>query len=405
MATLTFIVLAVLASIALGLVLSRPLWRAATPSVHRLHRTHRLALRQLERALHARAIDQPLYDAQRRQLSARLTDSLLATDAPPPAGRGTRAVALSVIIAVPLIVAAGYLYVGDPTALSPSATAATPSVAQMVDGLAAQLRTQPDNLSGWVMLGRSYLVLGRYADAAQAYAEAHRLSSADPDIEANYAEALVLQDPQALTGKAAALIEASLAGAPDNAQALWLGGLLAQARADKDLAIQRWSTLLAQQGLPEDFRSAVQQHLQALQSGGPAVTPVATAPAQARDNSERVNAPGAGVAVQVALSPHLAARADADATLFVFARAAGQSAGPPLAVRRLTVGALPAQIELTGADAVMTGGKLDPTQALQLTARVTLHGGVDARAGDLEGQAHYGGDGKPVRLIIDRIVP
>jgi len=401
MSTAVFIGVAALASFALAGLLTRPLWRAGGSGLHALQRGHRRAVRQLARALRAGAIDRPLYDAQCRELAARLAQAVLATAEDPRTGsRGTRLAAGGVLIGVPLLVAAGYAYVGDPAALGGAAQSATPSVAQMVDGLAARLRAQPADLDGWVMLGRSYLVLGRYADAARAYAQAHRLSGADPDITANYAEALVLQSPRALTAQAAPLIEAALAAAPGNAQALWLGGLLAQAHGEQALAIQRWSTLLRQAGLPDDFRSAVRQHLQALQA------PQAPQPLQPAQAAQAPQAPQpAGIDVSVSLAPRLAEHAPAEAVLFVFARPAGQLAGPPLAVRRLTVAALPARIELTGADAVMTGGTLDSDQPLQLTARVTLHGGVNAQAGDLEGQARYPGDGRPVRLIIDHLVP
>jgi cytochrome c-type biogenesis protein CcmH len=38
----------------------------------------------------------------------------------------------------------------------------------MVDGLAARLADQPDDLDGWLRLARAYVVLGRQADARAA---------------------------------------------------------------------------------------------------------------------------------------------------------------------------------------------------------------------------------------------
>lgn len=416
-----FIALAAVGITTLVVALTRPLWRDGTGGLHRLQRAHRIALKQLERALRAGAIDAQLYAGQRRALTTRLTDALLAAGAPAAAvsGSGRRTAILSVALTVGLLVAGGYLYVGDPTAFDGSSNpaAALPTVAQMVEGLAERLRSNPNDLQGWTLLGRSYLVMARYADAARAYAQADRLSSSDPDIDANYAEALVLSDEQTLTGQAAPLIERALAAAPENAQALWLGGLLAQARHDDALAMHRWSALLAQQGLPDDFRSAVQQHLQALRATVAAVSPAGdpidqtnstTQTGQARSSVQsiaRTDNTIDGVHVRVDLSGTLAARAPRTATVFIFARAPGNSGGPPLAVRRLTLGALPTEIELTGADAIMTGGTLNAGAPLQLTARVMLHGGVSAQPGDLEGQALYGGNGKPVHVLIDRVVP
>ena len=45
----------------------------------------------------------------------------------------------------------------------------TPQVAAMVEGLAQKLKANPDDGEGWVMLGRSYRVLGRFDAAVAAY--------------------------------------------------------------------------------------------------------------------------------------------------------------------------------------------------------------------------------------------
>ena len=414
MTLLAFLLVAALLAATLIVVLTRPLW--ARGPLPQLQRAHRVAVRHLDRALRAGAIDAQFYASRRQELTARLTERLLAqracaSDAPP----ASRAAAVCTGLGVLLIVAGLYVYVGDPQALSDLAVTSTgaastlPTVTEMVDGLAARLREHPDDPRGWSLLGRSYLVMGRYAAAADAYAQAHRLSGDDPDITANYAEALVLTTPQALTAQAADLIEQALAEAPSNPQALWLGGLLAQARGDIPLAARRWHTLLAQAGLPDDFRSAVQHHLSSLDPTAAAQASLTSTPPVSLDaqpaRTDSTSPPGAEIDIKVSLAQALVAHVPADATLFVFARDARQPDGPPLAARRLTVGSLPAEVRLSGADAIMSGGTLDTHAALVLTARVTLHGGVTAQSGDLEGQASYAGDGRPTRLVIDRIVP
>ena len=47
-------------------------------------------------------------------------------------------------------------------------------VRSMVDGLAARLEQQPDDIEGWRMLGRSWAVLGDPAKSAEAFAQAAR---------------------------------------------------------------------------------------------------------------------------------------------------------------------------------------------------------------------------------------
>jgi cytochrome c-type biogenesis protein CcmH len=49
----------------------------------------------------------------------------------------------------------------------------------MVTSLAERLKTSPDDTEGWVQLMRSYMVLGRAADARNALVDA-RLAVVDP---------------------------------------------------------------------------------------------------------------------------------------------------------------------------------------------------------------------------------
>jgi cytochrome c-type biogenesis protein CcmH len=54
-------------------------------------------------------------------------------------------------------------------------------IASMVEGLAARLEEDPDNLDGWIQLGRAYLVLGRDEDAQTAFERAAPLAVDLPD--------------------------------------------------------------------------------------------------------------------------------------------------------------------------------------------------------------------------------
>ena len=79
---------------------------------------------------------------------------------------------------------------------------------------------------------------------------------------------------------------------------------------------------------------------------------------------------------------------------------------PPLAVRRLTVGDLPARIELTDADAMMPGRSLSDLDSVELLARASLSGSPSARPGDLESDITTGKPGgEPVALRIQHLVP
>ena len=59
----------------------------------------------------------------------------------------------------------------------------------MVGRLAARLANQPDDVAGWAMLGRSYMVLGQAGKAREAYAHAVKLKPHDLALKQALTEA------------------------------------------------------------------------------------------------------------------------------------------------------------------------------------------------------------------------
>ncbi len=144
-----------------------------------------------------------------------------------------------------------------------------PEVAQarmiqgMVDRLAARLKENPNDLEGWGKLGRSYSVLGRYPESAEAYARANALSPS-PKVELlmGEVEALAMAgETHRLEGRPTELLAQALKAAPDDPHALWLSGLAAAQRADYKTAELHWKRLLRQSQLPENFRADLRLRL------------------------------------------------------------------------------------------------------------------------------------------------
>ncbi|HMS25989.1 MAG TPA: hypothetical protein PKC80_01255 [Burkholderiaceae bacterium] len=61
-------------------------------------------------------------------------------------------------------------------------------IKQMVTTLAAKLEANPNNPNGWVMLLRSYKVLGRYDDADAVFAKAKKHIGETPELKSAYEE-------------------------------------------------------------------------------------------------------------------------------------------------------------------------------------------------------------------------
>lgn len=119
-------------------------------------------------------------------------------------------------------------------------------IRNMVDGLAAKLKDNPEDVSGWLRLGRARSVLGDREAAKQAYAKAAALRPGDVEILVAYADAIVTAAEPAPPPRTELepLVDRILARDPDEPRGLWLSGALALSAGDKDTARKRWSRLL-----------------------------------------------------------------------------------------------------------------------------------------------------------------
>lgn len=136
----------------------------------------------------------------------------------------------------------------------------------MVERLVHRLNDQPDDLDGWLLLGRSYVQLEEYPLAVRAFDRAdHIAGGRSAEALIGEANALVLIDDSELTGQASALIERALAVDPNSPQALFLGAAAALRRGDLPLARTRFSRLL---GLnpPASVKAILQREISGIDS-------------------------------------------------------------------------------------------------------------------------------------------
>ncbi len=152
---------------------------------------------------------------------------------------------------VPLTAIGLYLGVGNVAAVNPEPVAAknAPTLAdleRMVAGLAKRLENEPNNLEGWVMLARSYKMLGHNAQSEAAFDRAAPLVEKDAQLLAMYADVAAQNAEGNFAGKPMVLIEKALKLDPESPMALWLYGTAAAQKKDFGTAIQTWERLLQQ---------------------------------------------------------------------------------------------------------------------------------------------------------------
>jgi cytochrome c-type biogenesis protein CcmH len=140
----------------------------------------------------------------------------------------------------------------------------------MVEGLAARLEQQPDDVAGWRMLGRSWAVLGDTAKAAEAYRQVASRRPDDVAAQLEYAEALLAQQSvdQPPSPAAVAQLQQVLQLDGDNPLALFHLGRAAAARGDTSAATRHWQHLLAQLPADAPVRPQLERLIEDLQTGG-----------------------------------------------------------------------------------------------------------------------------------------
>ena len=380
---------------------------------------YRERLAELERERDRGEIDAERYAALRQDLERGLLADAGGREAPrsiahPPPWW----MAMSIAVMVPVCGLGLYLWLGSPHGLDPrppsggpAAGAGTaPSVEAMVASLVARLDEDPANAEGWLLLARSQVVLERFDAAVAAFERAHGLLGDDASLLADWAEAEAAVAGNRFPESALDHLDRALELDPDHEKALWLGGFAAAQNRRTDIAVARWERLLARQPPGSREASIVTEMLAQIRGAGDA-TPAAgsngTGPAAAAGSvGGDASGDGARIVVEVSLASDLGVELGAGEPVFVFARAPS-GAGPPVAVVRTVVGALPATIVLDESNAMVPSLSLATVERALVTARVARSGTANRSSGDVEGASGpvAVADPAPVRIVISQIVP
>ncbi len=354
-------------------------------------------LAELESERAAGRIDAATYARSREELERRALDEGQAA-AEVVEARPAKGWALGLALVVPIAAVSVYMALGTPDGLDPEKVAgkqgfSQAEIADMVGTLAARLEQEPDNVEGWMMLARSYLVLEDYPKAAAAYEKLAALAPNEPDVFADWAD-VVAAIKGTVVGDAEALAQKALAIAPDHPKALALAGTAAFQREDYAGAAAHWEKILAQvpagteveRGIRASINDARAKAGMALLGDGEGA---AAAPTPLK------------LAGRLDISAGLRDRLAAEDPVFVFVR--GEAGGPPLAALRFKGSDLPLEFSFDGV-ASMSGDVPVPDR-LMVAARVSKSGTPTASPGDLEGRTvGVAPDASGVALTIDQVL-
>lgn len=359
-----------------------------------------------------------LYEQARRELERRLLEETGTTETTPtraPREVSSRPVAFALAIIVPVVSGLLYWELGNPLAMTQPTAASlsaqggpegahssTDALEGLVERLKQKMVQNPNDGVGWGLLARSYVGLGRYAEAASVYENAVRLIPDDAQLLADYADTLGVVHGRKLEGKPEVLIQQALKIDPLNVKALMLAGTVAFTRKNFARAAKDWEQ--ARANLPADVDPEMTQQLTAAieearsqLGGGQSMVSALTEPAAPAQPTGQPRV----IKGTVAMAPSLAGKGSPTDTLFVFAR---EMNGPPMPVSivRATRKDLPFTFRLDDSTSPMPSRKLSSAGPVVIVARLSKSGQAMPQSGDLEGTSQpvqSGGEG--IAVVID----
>lgn len=372
--------------------------KADALGTHAVAETRARQLRELEQDLEDGLIDNRDYEKARREIENEANaDRRRDTEVVTSRNQGRPIGPVVLALALPLATVGLYLAVGEPDAIErPIATADGMEDLDLDTAIAElekRLEEHPEDLEGWMMLGRTRVALEDYSGAVEAFSEAVDIAGDDdPRVVADYAEALALEDRDRLTGQAAPLFQRVLDLDPDHPKGLWYSGLVAYETGDHETAIEHWTRLL-EQDPPDEFRAALESQLESAR--------------EALEGPAEEEETGARLIVSVSVDETLADEVADQDTVFVIARPLDGSDPTPVAGVRIPAAELPTEVRLDDQQAMMEGHQLSNHEEVEVFATVSRTGEATPEPGAPMGRASTTlEEGEETRLelsISDRV--
>ena len=305
----------------------------------------------------------------------------------------TKKTAIGICIFIVLISSGLYFSFGDVYRVAQK-NSETPmnqeGVEKMVTEFAAKMEKDPSNLQGWVMLARSYRILGRNEDAVKAYERAGSFIDSDPQLLADYADTLAANANGNFAGKPLRLINQALKLDPNNLMALWLSGTAAFSTGNYRSAVQTWEKLASQ--LPpnsEEIKMIEGSIAEARSKGG-------LAPKAAIISSAKA------ISGQIELASDMKSKVKQGDTVMVIARQVGERM--PVAVLKIPVAQFPMSFVLNDTLAMNPSAPLSKLTEVSIEVRISKTGMAKPETGDLISAAKTIKVGaENVRLLVDQV--
>lgn len=242
---------------------------------------------------------------------------------------------------------------------------------QLVKEIEQRVQQEPDHLQYWFLLARHQMELSEYDKAVNAYQRALSLDPGAGILMAELAQVMFLRNQNRMTAEIADLAQKALIAAPQNTTALGLAGIHAFQQKDFRAAVKYWQQAVDVLGVDAPASLALQSGIaRAKQESANAGQPIAS-------DSESATGPRINLSIRLGDS----VSASPDQLVYVYARA-WQGARMPLAITRIKVSDLPANVTLDESLSMSGMASLSQADQVEVVARISQDGSAVSKAGD-----------------------
>ncbi|ELV8626638.1 c-type cytochrome biogenesis protein CcmI [Vibrio cidicii] len=266
-----------------------------------------------------------------------------------------------------------------------SSTAEPLSDEEMQDltlALRTRLHYQPQDSTGWLLLGRIALANRDISTAIDAMRKAYDIQPKDADVKLGYAQALMLSQDEMDQANARSILGELVQQDYVDLRVFSLLAFDAFERQDFAAAVKYWSIMQQMIG-PEDSRYEM------------LTRSIESAKQRLGEGAASAN----GVAVTIELAANV--QADPNAVLIVSVHRADGSP-MPVAAARYPFGSFPRTVMLDDSNSMMQGQNLSSLSEVIVKARLDSDGNVTTRDHDWYGESEPVAINQPVTVIINK---
>ncbi len=358
-------------------------------------------LAKLEKERADGLIDSTTYEMSHAEMRQRLFQDTSEADGVAVLGSPKKTI-VAIALFVPIAAVLMYVWLGSAQKIAGGAKPAIgqQDVEKMVAGLAAKMEQDPSNLKGWVILARSYRVMGRSKDAEKAYDRAGAYLDGDAQLLADYADVAASNANGSFEGKPQAIINRALKADPNNMMALWLAGTADYNRGDYRAAVKAWERLAKL--LPADSEDMKMIQGSIMEARSKANLPSTSV-------TSRTETPIAAVSTKsisgiVEINPELKSRIKPDYIVMVIARAPG--ARMPVAIMQAKAADLPLRFVLNDALAMTPNALISNLSEATVEVRISKAGQAKVEPGDLYSNIQTVKLGTSnLKVVVDQVRP